>query len=190
MSIHDPRTGDKRSAVNVPQRLAVILVACSSDRRLLRRSEPDVGRNGSDADDLAGGRVVCSHRRNRLADHRIDRHDNRRIEPPPPGAISVETAPLSFAYEPSAPTAAAGTVSFFISNATPEGPKVGRRHNMAIGRTLGEALVESTSVEEGKAVTFTVQDLPSGDYLVFCTVLDSGTAHYNLGMKGTLTVTP
>ena len=29
MSIHDPRTGDKRSAVNVPQRLAVILVSAA-----------------------------------------------------------------------------------------------------------------------------------------------------------------
>ena len=60
---------------------------------------------------------------------------------------------------------------------------------MAIGTTLGEALVESTSVEEGKAVTFTVEDLPPGNYLIFCTVPDSGTAHYDLGMRGTLTVT-
>ncbi len=109
---------------------------------------------------------------------------------PPPGAISVETAPVSFAYQPSALTAAAGTVTFFISNVAPSGERVPRRHNMAIGTTLGEALVESTSVEQGKAVIFSVEDLPSGDFVIFCTVLDSGTPHYDLGMKGTLTVTP
>ena len=61
---------------------------------------------------------------------------------------------------------------------------------MAIGTTVGEALVESTSVEEAKAVIFTVQDLPPGDFLIFCTVLDGGQPHYDLGMKGTLTVSP
>ena len=34
------------------------------------------------------------------------------------------------------------------------------------------------------------EDLPPGDFLIFCTVLDSGQPHYDLGMKGTLTVTP
>ena len=187
MLIHDPRIDDKRFAVKLPQRLGVILagaaliVGCSgaasqtssatgptpTTSPAIAPSAPTAA-TASSTPGLIGTTIAASS--------------------PTPGAISVETAPVWFAYKPSALTVLAGTVSFFISNAAPDGPRVGRRHNMAIGTTLGEALVESTSVKEGKAVTFTVQDLPPGDYLIFCTIPDSGQPHYALGMKGTLTV--
>ena len=188
-TIHDPRVRDTWIGANVAQRLGVVLVGAALIVGCSGAASPTSGATGPTPTTSAA--IASSAPTAATASPTPGLiGTTSAASSPPPGAISVETAPLSFAYEPSALTAAAGTVSFFISNAAPEGPKVGRRHNMAIGMTLGEALVESTSVEEGKAVTFTVQDLPSGDYLVFCTVLDSGTAHYDLGMKGTLTVTP
>ena len=79
MSIHVPRDG--WFAVNFPRRLGVVLVGTVLIVGIFRRSEPDRERAGSDADDFASGRVVGSHRRDRLADARTDQYDERCIKP-------------------------------------------------------------------------------------------------------------
>ena len=189
MSIHDPRTDDQWFAINVPQRLRVILVGAVLIAGCSGAASPTSSAPGPTVTtSLALASSTPSSARVSPTLGIVG--TTNAASSPPPGAISVETAPVSFAYQPSALTVAAGDISFFISNVAPDGPPVPRRHNMAIGTTLGDALVESTSVEQGKAVIFSVSDLPPGDFLIFCTVLDSGQPHYDLGMKGTLAVTP
>ena len=107
---------------------------------------------------------------------------------PPPGAISLRADSNKFAYRQTGLWAKTGTVSVFISNVAPEGQRTGRQHNMAIGTSLGEPLVVSDSISEGKAAVFTIEDLPLGNYVFFCTISDAGVPHYQLGMVGALTV--
>jgi plastocyanin len=106
----------------------------------------------------------------------------------PPGAISLRADSNSFAYQQTGLWAKTGTVSVFISNVAPEGQRTGRQHNMAIGTSLGEPLLVSDSISEGKSAVFTIEDLPPGNYVFFCTISDAGVQHYQLGMVGALTV--
>jgi uncharacterized cupredoxin-like copper-binding protein len=55
---------------------------------------------------------------------------------------------------------------------------------MLIGPEVGQPIVKSDRVKPGNAAAFTVEDLPVGEYAIWCTLNN----HYNLGMVGTLTV--
>jgi plastocyanin len=96
----------------------------------------------------------------------------------PAGAVEVQLAGPPPHFEPKNLTAKAGDVTFFLHNTS-----LGT-HTMAIGPVLYRRLVVSASVGSGQASTFTVQGLPSGHYIFWCTIDD----HAAEGMVGTLTV--
>jgi plastocyanin len=107
----------------------------------------------------------------------------------PAGAVTVEMLGPPPHYMPVGVKAAAGDVTFFVTNRS-----VGV-HTFAIGRGpldfVGEyvrnvPLAASDAVNAGKSVTFTVYGLPAGTYAIWCTIGN----HAFEGMKGTLTVTP
>jgi plastocyanin len=111
----------------------------------------------------------------------------------PPGAIAVQTFNNAYTYKPTEVAAMAGSVAFFVENVWPSGGlNTGTRHNMAIGIVVGEPLVTSSPVAQGKAAIFTVEDLPAGEYVYFCTVVEGADriSHYKAGMVGKLVVTP
>jgi plastocyanin len=93
-----------------------------------------------------------------------------------------------FHFAPSALTAQAGTVMFFLKNIDEVRPELGpgTNHSLAIGSVLGEPLASSEYVENGEAAVFTVEGLEAGAYVIWCQVPD----HAEMGMVGSLTVTP
>jgi plastocyanin len=103
----------------------------------------------------------------------------------PRGAITVSLT--AFHFEPSALTVKAGTVVFFVENKdeVPAG-STGTNHTLTIGSVLGQPLANTGYVHSGEAAVFTVEGLVPGEYVVWCSVPE----HADMGMVGTLTVTP
>jgi hypothetical protein len=73
---------------------------------------------------------------------------------------------------------------FYLDNVSIEFIGHAGTHTMAIGPALGHPIVVSDAVPAGHAALFTIQDLPSGHYVIWCTI----GAHASEGMTGTLTV--
>lgn len=94
----------------------------------------------------------------------------------PAGAIAVTAK--EYAFTPSALTAKAGSVTFFVTNAGAE------THEFEIFKA-GDAnpLDEVENIVPGISRDLTV-DLPAGDYTFICAL----NGHDTLGMKGTITV--
>jgi plastocyanin len=94
----------------------------------------------------------------------------------------------AFQFEPTALTAKAGTVVFFLKNIdeVPTGLGPGTNHSLSIGSALGQPLASSDYVRNGEAAVFTVEGLVPGSYVVWCAV----PKHADFGMVATLTVTP
>jgi plastocyanin len=107
----------------------------------------------------------------------------------PAGAIEVL---LTFGptFEPEEATARPGTVVFFLKNDKGDGPPA--LHNFLLGTSVdAPALATSPTLASGFAGTFTVEGLEPGTYTYWCTVLGpDGRTHSQMGMTGTLTVTP
>jgi uncharacterized cupredoxin-like copper-binding protein len=81
-------------------------------------------------------------------------------------------------------TAPAGKIVFFLVNTGVEGdPRAD--HVFVIGPKVPEQMVKSDRVKPNMPVAFTVEDLPAGEYAIWCTLND----HYSQGMVGTLTIT-
>ena len=99
-------------------------------------------------------------------------------EEAPAGSILVDMTGPPPRFEPDALTAAAGDVVFFLDNLSPG------IHNLAIGHSLDETLVVSSSVRVNHSAVFTVRGLERGEYVIWCAV-DNHAAE---GMVGTLTV--
>jgi len=106
----------------------------------------------------------------------------------PGGAVTLEMAGGQFA--PRAAVATAGEVVFYLNNTSQQGI-----HSLAIGRAQLEfrggrvtniPLAVSDKVRYHQAATFTVEGLPAGNYVIWCTVEN----HAAEGMTGTLTVKP
>ena len=93
-------------------------------------------------------------------------------------------------FEPEEATAQAGTVVFFLRNDKGDGPPA--LHNFLLGASVEDPpLAISPTLASGFSGTFTVEGLEPGTYSYWCTVLGpDGTAHSQMGMTGTLTVTP
>ena len=93
----------------------------------------------------------------------------------------------AFQFEPSALTVKAGTVVFFVENndEVPAGSP-GTNHTLTIGSALGQPLANTGYVHSSEAAVFTVEGLVPGEYVVWCSVPE----HADMGMVGTLTVTP
>jgi plastocyanin len=103
--------------------------------------------------------------------------------------MSVEMAGPPPRYLPDSLTVRSGHTRFFLTNISHG------THTIAIGRgplklELGRAtnvpLALSGYVAINTSVTFSVDELPPGAYVLWCTVGD----HAELGMSGTLTVNP
>jgi plastocyanin len=92
---------------------------------------------------------------------------------------------VCFMFTPSALTAKAGTVTFFLKNADPETGICQRGHNLVIGTPDGYALASSDYVMNGKSSVFVVRGLAAGSYAIWCSV----DSHRQQGQIGTLTVT-
>jgi plastocyanin len=194
-TVHHPRSDHARFGVDVARRLGVmavgvvLIVGCSNATNP-SSSETSVARTSPlalvSATPIAASASPSPKRTAAATPGPIG--TTTVASSPPPGAIAIRTEGDAFRYTPSAITVDAGTVSFFISNVRAAGGG-GRQHDMAIGATLGRALVKSAPIDQGRPAIFTVQDLPPGDYVYFCTVKEGGSTHYAVGMKGTLTVT-
>ena len=96
----------------------------------------------------------------------------------PADATRVELSGPPPRFLPADLAANVGDVTFFLDN-TSQG-----FHTMSIGPALRDSVVTSTTIEPGKSAVFAVQGLPSGHYIVWCTISD----HVALGMVGTLVV--
>lgn len=82
-------------------------------------------------------------------------------------------------FDPTALSATPGTVVFYLENLSQQG-----YHTLAIGTLLHHALVISGPVSPGQAAVFTVENLPAGEYSIWCTV----DGHAADGMTGTLSL--
>ena len=93
-------------------------------------------------------------------------------------------------FEPEEATAQAGTVVFFLRNDKGDGPPA--LHNFLLGTSVdAPPLAASPTLASGFAGTFAVEGLEPGTYAYWCTVLGpDGRTHSQMGMTGTLTVTP
>jgi uncharacterized cupredoxin-like copper-binding protein len=98
---------------------------------------------------------------------------------PPAGSTRVSLT--SFKFDPNSPTVKTGTVAFFLENMD---PNTGFKHNLNIGSQLGVPLARSAILSPGEAAVFTVEQLPPGTYVFWCSVHD----HADNGMVGSLTV--
>ena len=107
----------------------------------------------------------------------------------PEGAIEIL---MTFGpdFEPKAATAKAGTVVFALRNDKGDGPPA--LHNFLLGKSVEEPpFANSPSLASGFSGTLTVEGLEAGTYTYWCTILGpDGTPHSQMGMTGTLTVTP
>jgi plastocyanin len=91
------------------------------------------------------------------------------------GGETIDISETEFALDPSDPTAAAGAVTFNVSN---DGSTV---HDLEVE---GNGIAEATDpIEAGSSAELTV-DLEPGEYKIYCTIGD----HAAQGMEGTLTV--
>jgi uncharacterized cupredoxin-like copper-binding protein len=98
------------------------------------------------------------------------------------GDAAGRDAPELF-YVPERIEAPAGALLFELFNQT----GVALLHNMNIGTELGgDALATSAAVQPNQTSLFAVDGLSAGTYQFWCTIDD----HWELGMTGTLTITP
>jgi hypothetical protein len=102
----------------------------------------------------------------------------------PPGSIRLEMSGPPPIFAPSALTAAAGAVTFYLVNDSPAREEHGG-HALAIGTKLGEPFVVSSEIKGGGRAAFTVKGLKAGRYVIWCPLY----GHMELGQTGTLTVT-
>ena len=79
---------------------------------------------------------------------------------------------------------------FALRNDKGDGPPA--LHNFLLGTSVDEPpLVSSPSLASGFSGTLTVEGIEAGTYTYWCTILGpDGTPHSQMGMTGTLTVTP
>lgn len=95
-------------------------------------------------------------------------------------------------YQPDTISAKAGTIQLYLVNIPISigPPAFGPHHNIMIGREIGKPIASSGSIEAGRSVLFTVEQVPPGTYRYWCTATTGHGPHFTLGMVGTLTVTP
>ncbi len=99
------------------------------------------------------------------------------------GDAAGRDAPLLF-YVPERIEAPAGALLFELFNQTGVASQL---HNMIIGTEIGgDALATSAAVQPNQTSLFAVDGLSAGTYQFWCTIDD----HWELGMTGTLTITP
>ncbi len=102
---------------------------------------------------------------------------------PPAGAIEITMFGPPPRFRPSAVTAAAGDIVFYLRNDSPAADPHGV-HTLAIGRSIAKPIVVSDEVAGGRRAIFTVRGLARGVYQLWCTF----PGHAGLGQVGTLTV--
>lgn len=103
----------------------------------------------------------------------------------PPDAIEVQLGTCcALLFEPYVLTAEAGTVALFLANYPNE--EFPFNHDIRIGKVQGQAIASSPVLKNGETGLLTIDDVPPGDYVFWCSV----DAHAAYGMVGTLTVTP
>lgn len=103
----------------------------------------------------------------------------------PPESIAVELGTCcALTFVPYALTAKAGTLALFLIN--PVNKEHPFSHDMQIGTVQGQPLASSPVLRNGETGVFTIDALPAGDYVFWCSV----NRHAQEGMIGTLTVTP
>ena len=95
-------------------------------------------------------------------------------------AGSIKVSMTEFKFTPSALSAPAGTVVFFLVN---DGN--GTSHDMVIQDSSGKTIGKSELVSSGDSTVFTVDSIAAGTYTILC----DQPGHEASGMKGTLTVT-
>ena len=103
----------------------------------------------------------------------------------PPEAIEVQLGTCCYPlFEPNVLAAKAGEVALFLNNPTNE--EFPLNHDIRIGKVQGQAIASSPVLRNSETGLLTIDDLPAGDYVFWCSV----DAHAAYGMVGTLTVTP
>jgi plastocyanin len=95
-------------------------------------------------------------------------------------AGSTKVSMTEFKFTPSDIQVPAGTVVFFLVN---DGS--GTSHDMAIRDSSGKTIARSDLVSAGDSTVFTVNNLATGTYTIFC----DQPGHEASGMHGTLSVT-
>jgi len=95
----------------------------------------------------------------------------------PAGSTMVTMTEFKFA--PSTITMPHGKAVFFLVNSGSQ------QHDMAIRDSTGNRLAVSELVSAGDSVVFTINNIDTGTYTIYCTQ----QGHEASGMKGTLTVT-
>jgi plastocyanin len=99
---------------------------------------------------------------------------------PPPDAIRVDMTGPPPRFAPTELSVSGASATFYLVNmATGVDP-----HSFAIGGTNYRSIVSTGPIERGHSMVFTVQDLPPGQYIFWCTISD----HAALGMRGTIEV--
>lgn len=109
---------------------------------------------------------------------------------PPPGSIVIEMTSVNDKprFVPGEVQASAGTITFFLDNPRHVPPPP---HNFKFGPELGVVQAASPNLQSGQSVAFTVEDVPAGTYVFWCDIrYGDDQPMYQLGMVGTLTVTP
>jgi len=95
----------------------------------------------------------------------------------PAGSTTVTA--MDFQFKPRAISVTSGKVVFFLVN---NGPSA---HDMVVADSTGKAVARSSLVQSGDTFTFTIDNLPPGNYIYYCDM----PGHRAAGMQGTLTVT-
>ena len=94
-------------------------------------------------------------------------------------AGSTKVTMTEFKFDPATLTVTHGKVVLFLVNAGTT------QHDLAIRDTSGNRVAVSELVSAGDSIVFTVDNLPAGQYKIFCTQ----QGHEASGMKGDLTAT-
>jgi uncharacterized cupredoxin-like copper-binding protein len=84
-----------------------------------------------------------------------------------------------YGFDPGAITVPQGKVVFYLVNAGTI------MHDMALRDSSGKTIAKSDPVSAGDVGTFTIDNLPAGSYVVYC----SQPGHEASGMTGTLKAT-
>jgi plastocyanin len=95
-------------------------------------------------------------------------------------AGSIKVTMTEFKFDPSTISVPAGKVVFFLVNAGNN-----TTHDLIIRDSGGKRLAGSSNISAGDSTVFTVDNIATGTYTIFC----DQPGHEGSGMKGTLTVT-
>lgn len=108
---------------------------------------------------------------------------------PPAGSVEILMT-FGPSFDPEEATATSGDVTIFLRNDKGDGPPAA--HNFMLGTSVDEPpLVTTTMLGSGQAGILTIEDLAPGTYTYWCTIIGpDGMPHSDMGMIGTLTVTP